>query len=166
MKNQTLSIEQMKHLKELGVDTSKASIVLLFLDENGECVGWGINHGKEYPLYEVYDENSETWMPCYMEILDAKTGNYDHSFRDECGVFTLQDIISMLPKMIPNQGSYYDLSSDMKNYICYKIDCDEEEDEALFEPYLITKTGDCILDIAYQILCWVAENGYLKNKEE
>lgn len=32
---QVLSIEQMKHLKELGVDTSDASMVLIATDDDG-----------------------------------------------------------------------------------------------------------------------------------
>lgn len=101
MKNQVLSIEQIQHLKKIGVDTSKASAVILFLDEDNACVGWDVeDHGKESQLYEVYDEDSEIWMPCRMEIMDAETGNYDHSFRDECGTFTLQDMFELIPSTI------------------------------------------------------------------
>lgn len=40
MKNQTLSIEQMLHLKELGVDTSKASMVLIATDDDSCPLDW------------------------------------------------------------------------------------------------------------------------------
>lgn len=39
MKKITLSIEQMRRLQNLGVDTSDASMVLLFITEDGEYVG-------------------------------------------------------------------------------------------------------------------------------
>lgn len=37
---QVLSIEQMKHLKELGVDTSDASMVLIATDDDGCKLLW------------------------------------------------------------------------------------------------------------------------------
>lgn len=72
MKDQVLSIERMQHLKEFGVDTSKASMVLIVTDEYGDVLDWG----EEIYKYEAEDKN--------FEYLDAETGNYDHSYRSDC----------------------------------------------------------------------------------
>ena len=38
MKDQVLSISQMRHLRDLGVDTQEASVVHLFKDEEGNYI--------------------------------------------------------------------------------------------------------------------------------
>lgn len=40
MKDQVLSISQMRHLRDLGVDTQEASIVHLFEDEEGNYIDY------------------------------------------------------------------------------------------------------------------------------
>ena len=77
MKNQVLSIEQMRKLKELGVDTSKASMHFLYMP-TAKSIMSGV--------YEVDDEP---------EVFVSQNGmNHEHP------TFTLQDIIELLPKSI------------------------------------------------------------------
>ena len=74
MKNQVLSIEQMQKLKELGVDTSKASMHFLYMP-TAKSIMSGV--------YEVDDEP---------EVFVSQNGmNHEHP------TFTLQDIIELLP---------------------------------------------------------------------
>ena len=74
MKNQVLSIEQMRKLKELGVDTSKASMHFLYMP-TAKSIMSGV--------YEVDDEP---------EVFVSQNGmNHEHP------TFTLQDIIELLP---------------------------------------------------------------------
>jgi len=40
MKNQVLSISQMRHLRDLGVDTQEASVVHLFKDEEENYIDY------------------------------------------------------------------------------------------------------------------------------
>lgn len=40
MKDQTLSIKQMQYLKKLGIDTSNASMALVYRDAYGDIVEW------------------------------------------------------------------------------------------------------------------------------
>lgn len=160
MKNQVLSIGQMQHLKELGIDTSKASAVILFLDEDNTCVGWDVeDHGKESQLYEVYDEDSEIWMPCHMEIMDAETGNYDHSFHDECGTFTLQDMLEMMPHII------YEEVTQRHAHLAIDYTKDKIGISYLVGSYIMLKdyraVGSSFIEAAYIMLCWLAENKYL-----
>lgn len=150
MSKQVLSIEQMQHLKELGVDTSKASMVLLWKDDEGNEMDWD----------DVQDELSHPEpMEMFKELYDAETGNYDHSYRKYCGVFTLQDILDLLPEEIyteenelvtlnihfPNDG-YWEFSY-MGLHKCMEFFLEEN-----------------VIDAAYEMLCWVIDNGYLKVK--
>jgi len=162
MEHQTLTIEQMKHLKELGVKTESASIVLLFVDQDGNNLGWEVeNHGKDKPLYEYYDEDKEVWDFADGEYFDAGYGNYDHSYRYNCGVFTLQDIIDLLPKELPNillGGRIAKLAIDFNS--------DKVSVSYLTGAYIILDdyraVGDTILEATYDMLCWLVRKKYLK----
>lgn len=155
MKNQTLSIEQMKHLKDLGVDVSKASVVLLFSDEYGESVGWKVeNHGKDKPLYEFYDDEVE-WVSTTAEYFDAETGSYDHSYREDCGVFTLQDMLEMMPNSI----SLNHLLKILKVNDSWMIGYFLLGENKFIYPIFSTPS---ILDAMYNMLCWLAESGHLE----
>lgn len=167
MKNQTLSISQMRHLKELGVDTSKASMVLIAKDESGNEVCWEDLSFKEDTgtwLCESWDEESDE--PCrkeaYLDYLDAENGDYDHSYREDCGVFTLQDILDLLPKEVKTDTDTYWLTISIYDckewYVCYSM-----SDE--FDYYKEFKS-EYLLEAACQMLCWCAESGYLKGGEK
>lgn len=90
MRNQTLSIKQMQYLQKLGVDTSNASMVLIATDNEGYDLDW--EEALDYMKYGQSD--------VYFKLLDAEMGDYNHSYREDCGVFTLQDVIDKLPKFI------------------------------------------------------------------
>lgn len=163
MKNQTLSIEQMKHLKALGVDVSKASMVCLFIDEDCNEIDWDSveNHGKDKPLYEWYDDENDHWVEATPEYFAAESGTYDHSNRESCGVFTLQDILELLPKIInkpgKNQCAFFRIlyRSNGEVSVKYSYGFDDEFEGVFFK-------GLDLLNCVYQMLCWLAENGYLK----
>ena len=170
MKQIALSIEQMKHLKKLGVDTSKASMVRVFTDDNNNILEWDeltheyAEHGDACGYF--YRDEDENLQQAYESLLCAD-GNYDHSYRKDCGAFSLQDILEILPKMIKVGELYYDLSSDFHNSIVYKVDWDACDEDILHEDdiYLHTESdGSDILKMAYKMLCWVAENVYLEQK--
>ena len=154
-----LSIEQMQHLRSLGVDTTKASTVLLFFDENGDNVGWEVenngNPGAE-PLYESWNDDTETWDSTHKEYFDAETGGYDHSYREDCGVFDLQDILEILPKEIDG----YDLVLFADNHIQYEIWDKKSSAKILYQV-----DGSSLIDCAYRMLCWCAENGKLRKEK-
>lgn len=158
MKNQTLSIEQMQKLKALGVDTSKASMVLLFHDEYGECVVWEVeNHGKDKPLYEFYDDEVKHWVSTTVEYFDAETGRYDHSYRGDCGVFTLQDICELFEnvkyKCVGFPVMFFDY-----NYTLRHWELALRNPSGFSNPIIKEKTP---IDAAYKMLVWLAENNHL-----
>lgn len=84
MKNQVLSIDQMQHLKELGVDTSKASMKLVSNMQSSDC---------------EYDDNDN---PKNFHYVAVEQSFYSKQYNEKGNVFTLQDIISMLPDSIDN----------------------------------------------------------------
>ena len=105
MKNRVLNINQMVHLKELGVDTSKASMVIIARDEYGDEIEWSnLSYKKDTDtfMYDSWDDDSDQPSPkeAYLEYLDAEDGEYDHSYRKENGAFILQDILELLPSRI------------------------------------------------------------------
>lgn len=137
MRNQVLSIESMQHLKELGVDTSGASLTWML-----------------YP----YEEGKQP------ELSLRKYSTFKEPFRKEHCIpaFTFQDIIELLPEYIPiNDEQSYDYEGRLfisKNTCKYLYrDCEG------FPLYAGSKEyGNNILESAYNLLCWCAENGYLK----
>lgn len=168
MKNQTLSIEQMKHLKSLGVDTSKASMVCLFIDEDGNEVDWDLieRHGSDQTHYYFDDEyehdNGEFggWILIAPRFYDAKTGYYDHSSRESCGVFTLQDMLEMMPASIFDDKYFLTISFDellnpTTRVHTIRYSSVGMKDFCYFE-------GSSLLNATYQMLCWLAQNEYLK----
>lgn len=130
MKNQVLTIEQMQTLKELGVDTSKAS------------------------MYYVPKLHSETE---YL-LISIKP----HPIIEYIPAFTLEDILEILPTTIVAGTWSYDLTSDLKNHIAYLLNDELFSDE---DEFLHTETGENLLDIAYRMLVWVIQNGYLKTNK-
>ena len=93
LKNVIKLWKQMLQLAEIETDKAKLIVeselaegVEVFVEQDGEYVP------AEDGEYEAEDKN--------FEYLDADTGNYDHSYRRDCGVFTLQDILDLLPEEI------------------------------------------------------------------
>ena len=124
MKNQVLSIEQMKHLQELGVDTSKASMV------------WG---------------GTKDWQ----ELYTPRLLEFDTEANYIIETFTLQDMLEIMPYLLFN--TYFlniNKSSNKWWFIKYT-------DYLAHDDYEFWHSSD-LLDVAYQCLCWLAENDYLK----
>lgn len=137
MSKQVLSIEQMKHLKELGVDISRAS------------VSW----------YRILRTGSDTvvtdWFTVFGTLsICAPTMRYE-----TMPTFTLQDILDILPKYISQDGCtwYAALYIDYENNrIAYG-----NTDRDGFEIYHEVPICENIIDAAYEMLCWVLTNKYI-----
>ena len=135
MKNNfVLSIEQMSRLKELGVDTSNASMCWI-KDPNGECDDRLVVH-------------DEYCCEC--------------SGLDPVPTFTLQDMLEMMPFQIYEENSdkyhrlYIERAKGKVGVLychCYSTgDC------------IFDSVKENILEAAYSTLCWLAENGYLEKE--
>lgn len=154
MNHQVLNIEQMQHLKELGLDTSKASMVLLYTDDEGEIIEW---------------EDADEFPEKFVRLYDAETGDYDHSYRKCCGVFTSDDIQAILPKIIKPKDyfycdTYYLYVDYQYNTVSYSYHI---ADEGLIEhkTFKIEEYGS-LINTLYEALCWCIEQGYVETKKE
>ena len=85
------------------------------------------------------------------------TSSYDHSLKEECGVFTLQDILGKLPRHINDFGTKNKLHIEPTFAgpwcISYQI--------GICEPFVF-ELSENLLDAAYEMLCWCIEKGYVK----
>lgn len=68
---QVLSIEQMKNLQKLGLDTSDASMVLIAIDDDSCPLDW--ETALEAMSTHLYDVS--------FDLFDADLPYYDHSYR-------------------------------------------------------------------------------------
>ena len=130
-----LSFEQMNQLKELGVDTSKAS--MCYISKYTSC---------------DFDDGDEIVVVC---------NDFNKKLHNEFGpAFTLQDIIELLPKSI--------IINSVKHWFCVNQNCLLTEFQVMYfdgyDSYGVIKQNKSLLQAAYEMLIWVAENGYLKTK--
>ena len=138
MTKQTLSIEQMQHLQELGL---KLKETMLY-----------------WVVYEVGHENNfVTTKENAMEVID-----------ESCGMlpaYTLQDVLDALPKDISKDGCtwYASLYIDFENNrIAYG-----NTDRYGFEIYHEIMIEKDLIDAAYSLLCWAIDNKFVEtNKNE
>ena len=141
-----LTIQQMNRLKELGVDTSTASMAIydIYAGENKVCDIIALNGAfHEEQEYDGF-------------------GYGIHSAVAFCKkpVFTLHGIIELLPKSI--------LIKNVKHWVCISQNCLLTEFQIMYfdgyNSYNVVKQNKSLLQAAYEILLWVIENGYLKTK--
>lgn len=137
MSKQVLDISQMRHLKELGLDTSKASMHYWIIT-NGE-------YSQEVGEYVFSEEPT-----CTILMLYPYEFTNDAAIRrvEDVPTFTLQDIIDLLPSTI--EGCELEIH---KVSVCY---FDYESSRLL-----IYKVNQSLIDAAYEMLCWCVEKGYL-----
>ena len=153
MSKQCLDIEQMKHLEELGVDTSKASMHYWIIT-NGE-------YSQEVGGYVFSEEPSYVSLKLYpYEFMS------DAAIRqvEDIPTFTLQDILVLLPKemtpMPADKIKFRLCIFDGAIFYCFKDGIDD-----ILVQFRIDENG--LIDAVYDMLCWLIENGYIEtNKQE
>lgn len=156
MKKQVLSIEQMKHLKEFNLDINNSGMVCIFQDDYGEIISWDEviceykEHGDTFQYFRIDEEGFH--VPAYMYLLDSIGGIYDHSYKEDCAVFTLQDMIELMPESFKYDGNVYYLEIH-KNSFGYT---EYEEYESMY-----ASNEDSIINNAYNTLIWLLENKYI-----
>lgn len=138
MSKQVLSIEQMQHLEEFGVDTSNANFY------------W--HRTKSLNNYNDWDE----WKLHYgvLRLVRGFTIINCQYVR----TFTLQDILDLLPTEINKDGHSYYIEmyrNQERYYLAYYW----------LDNLLISLNEVEFIDAAYEMLCWCAENGYVDTKK-
>ncbi len=129
-----LSIEQMNQLKELGVDTSKASLHYVYLPTARSI----FNETDEL-------ESEPTLFACKTDMLEGYP------------TFALQDVIELLPKRLMSDFGDADLIIQPNRDATVYVISYEPKNDIIAWFY-----DENILDAAYKMLIWVIENNYLK----
>ena len=128
IEEQVLSIEQMKHLQELGVDTSDASMVWIKQDST------------------LLPDNIKElwWVDTYYDSLKPMVEQEDSGFVQ---TYTISDLIEKLPIRIGsvNRKIYF-----TGKYIIVSYSSPDGS--------LIEYRGTTLLCLLYSLLCWVAIN--------
>lgn len=139
MSKQVLDIQQMQHLEKLGVDTSKANFY------------W--HRTKSLNNYNDWDE----WKLHYGVLRLARgftTINCQY-----VRTFTLQYILDLLPYRIKGE----ELCTKKKNLNGSTVWSVAYRD--VFGQSLNSIFNENLIDAAYEMLCWCAENGYVDTKK-
>lgn len=135
MKDQVLSISQMRHLRDLGVDTSKASMCWLREPNN-------------HTRYEVFVHDDDC---------------YEMSCLDPVPTFTLQDLLNIIPSRVLSKSNEV-FSLRIERYIdgweVYYGTTEDSDGSKLFTPI----DRDTLLEAAYNMLCYLAENKLLEKE--
>ena len=140
MEIQVLSIEQIKHLQELGVDTSKSKM----------C--W-------YAIYET--------LPNWFNELRIREKEFD-GYYPFMPTFTLQDMLEMMPESITSDNMLYHfelLKLGSSYSMGYKGIVDEDNGDENRIKYHILLWNKNLLTCAYEMVCWLAENKYIGGKK-
>ena len=142
MENQVLSLEQMNQLKELGVDTSRASMAIYSIYAGEE---------KEYNILAangVFAEKQEHDRFGY--------GIHNVVSFDKKPVFTSQDIIELLPREVTDYADYQLLIDKQRD--SYSVSYENTDS------FLVSFCRVDLLDCLYEMLLWVIDNDYLETK--
>lgn len=131
MEEQVLSIEQMRELQELGIDTYKASMCWYHYYVGMYTKGW-----------ECLPKDIEDY------VMIPKIDSAD--ILERIPTFTLQDILEMLPRTIN-----YDGSKRLRIVPPNEIEYTNYSLEGHFT------YGESLLDAAFNMLKWVKQNNYI-----
>ena len=128
IEEQVLSIEQMKHLQELGVDTSDASMLYYNISRGNQPDKWMLGFANK-GVASIMRSNGITEMkPAY----------------------TIGDLIEKLPKYFHAKENPIEMCAINGSgaFVVYYYN--------IANTYIMK--GDTIKDALYKLLCWVAEN--------
>ena len=141
MNKQVLSIEQMQHLQELGLELKETLLYWARAEDFNQRLKT-FHYGK---WYLQKGDKAQVVGLSHWEFIPA---------------FTLQDVLDALPGNISYNEKYYHLTVDLdaKN-IYYGTTFGFD----LLKVFIYMKKV-FIIDAAYSLLCWCIENGYIKTE--
>ena len=141
MAKQTLSIEQMQHLQELGLELKETMLYWARCVDNNPRAA---THYGKYVL--IKGNNAQTVGLMHWEFIPA---------------YTLQDVLDALPKSLEIGKSKYEISIYMIEGK-WAVDYYSETDADI-------QSLECenLIDAVYSRLCWAIENKFVEtNKNE
>lgn len=134
MKKQALSIEQMNHLRKLGLDTRDASF----------C--WSVRTGLPNQLLPY---NDEVFERCAVTMTMP--------------AYTLQDLLDKLPKWIIHESKKYFINLSIVDGKIGYWHTDIHYGFEFCKYYWFKNEGG-MLDAAYELLVWCIEEGHVKTE--
>lgn len=144
MKDQVLSIDQMQHLRDLGVDTSKASLYWA-----RRCHGSKLNDNSIGKWFLSLEKEFMVVGFTAYEVIPA---------------FILQDLLSIIPSKICSKSHEIfslRIEKSTDEWEIYYRTIEDNDGSKLFAPIY----RDTLLEAAYKMLCYLAENNLLKKVE-
>lgn len=142
MSKQVLDMEQAMRLKELGLDTSKASM----------C------YRRKTHDFRGKEKIGRWSLAINQPIIVANFETYE-----TVPTFTLQDILDILPKEMTDKDGYkfvlkieYGLLSRVWHIGYYYYDVASHGN---------LYSGDNLIDTVYKMLCWCIKNGYINSNK-
>ena len=134
MKDQVLSIKQMQHLKELGIDVSKTKLYWVKQVNSAKC-----NDSIDGKPFISLCKSQMTYGFVRFEVTPT---------------FTLQDMIELMPENLVNANKYHKCVLRFgKKYVAYY--------STLLECNIHVESHNDLLNNAYNMLVWLAENKYI-----
>lgn len=154
MKTQ-LTAEESAKLIELGVSPERASMCLLNLDYDSEVI----------PCEDMWEENGRLLANVNDEVIDVdrkivtKDSDFDHSYANDNPIFTLADILDILPKEIRHNGCTYKLNIDYPpiGMVAARYNTEWDDLDSI-KGYMCEE----LIDALYSLLVWCLEKGYVK----
>ena len=154
IENLVLTYSQMKHLRELGLDTSDAALVLIYEDAEGnECEPGLVDYNAETNSY--FFDNGEI-IKLRSRIHYAEDWDYDYSYKADGQVYTLQELLNKFPKKI-EYGIKGATISEL-TYGTLDLEADYQTENAIQYWHIEPSPDGSLLPSAYKTLVW-----YLKN---
>ena len=140
-----LSFERMQKLKELGIDTDKASMAIcdIYAGEGGDDKVYDIL--LQNNVYSEKFERDALGYPIHSIVIFNKTP-----------VFTSQDIIELLPREVTDSADYQLLIDKQRD--SYSVSYENTDS------FLVSFCRVELLDCLYEMLLWVIDNDYLEKK--
>ena len=131
IEDQVLTIEQMNHLKEVGVEVKDTAL----------C--WA-----KWAILTAENKWDDSYRVCFS----------DEDYKFSIPTLTIQEILEMLPEKIKINNQEYDFHFSREAGGMYQVGYEN------WRSCLVCNFGEIFMDVAYNMLCWCAERGYL-NKE-
>ena len=137
-KKQVLSIEQMQHLQEMGLELKETIMYWSRCIDKDPCVPtyygkWELMKGNNAPPTVGF---------MYWEFIPA---------------YTLQDVLDALPDFINEYCLIIDISFGAITYDNLK-----RKDNPILKETYFNDEDDYLIDAAYEMLCWCIENNHVE----
>ena len=143
---QTLTIEQMQHLQELGLELKESLLYWARCVDNNPRAA---THYGKWVL--IKGNNAQTVGLMQWEFVPA---------------YTLADIIEMLPSYIHISGKNYWLEIGKENEVGTIDEYIVQYTSNSYESLHRARKTENLIDAAYETLCWCLENKYIETKEK